>query len=182
MAVWDSSDDSDIQYTAVDAGTDTLTLLADQKLLLWSGKTFEPNGNVTLSGGGGGGAQDGTLEAQTNAVFRAKGTESMHQVNIPVPVATKEELPPLPLPRVRTVTTNGKTDFVVPEDLQAQIKELAPLARTYRSRMASTSAAAVANSRLKDICKRLHEQGVSTKDLADLAGVTYRAMYKRLFL
>jgi hypothetical protein len=48
--------------------------------------------------------------------------------------------------------------------------------------MASTSAAAVANSRLKDICKRLHEQGVAVKELADLAGVTYRAMYKRLFL
>jgi len=115
-------------------------------------------------------------------VLRAKSTESTHQVNVPVPATTEEELPPLPLPRVKTVTTNGKTDFVVPEDLQAQIKQLAPLARTYRSRMSSTSAAAVANSRLKDICKRLHEQGVSTKELADLAGVTYRAMYKRLFL
>lgn len=76
MAVWDSSDDGDIMFTAVDAGTDTLTLPADQKLLIWTGKTFEPNGNVTLSGGGGGGAQDGTLEAQTNATFRALGTET----------------------------------------------------------------------------------------------------------
>ncbi len=76
MAVWDSSDDGDILFTAVDAGTDTLTLPADQKLLIWSGKTFEPNGNVTLSGGGGGGAQDGTLEAQSSATFRAIGTET----------------------------------------------------------------------------------------------------------
>ena len=75
MAVWDSSDDADIQFTAIDAGTHTLTLPADQKLLIWNGKTFEPNGNVTVSGGGAGGAQDGTLEAQTNAVFRAQGTE-----------------------------------------------------------------------------------------------------------
>ena len=76
MAVWDSSDDGDIMFTATDAANDTLVLPTDQKLLLWSGKTFEPNGNVTLSGGGGGGAQDGTLEAQTNATFRAIGTES----------------------------------------------------------------------------------------------------------
>ncbi|MES2749536.1 MAG: DUF2341 domain-containing protein [Patescibacteria group bacterium] len=76
MAIWDSSDDADILFTAVDAGSDTLTLPADQKLVVWTGKTFEPNGNVTLSGGGAGGAQDGTLEAQTNATFRAQGTEA----------------------------------------------------------------------------------------------------------
>ena len=76
MAVWDSSDDGDILFTALDAGTDTLSLPADQKLLVWNGKTFEPNGNVTLAGGGGGGAQDGTLEAQMNATFRAIGTET----------------------------------------------------------------------------------------------------------
>lgn len=76
MAVWDSSDDGDILFTATDAGSDTLVLPADQKLLVWNGKTFEPNGNVTLSGGGGGGAQDGTLEAQGNATFRAIGTET----------------------------------------------------------------------------------------------------------
>jgi len=76
MAIWDSSDDADISFTAVDAGTDTLTLSADTKLLIWASKTFEPNGNVTLSGGGAGADYDGTLEAQTNATFRAKGTET----------------------------------------------------------------------------------------------------------
>ena len=76
MSVWDSTKDGDIMFTAVDAATDTLSLPADQKLLVWNGKTFEPNGNVTLAGGGGGGAQDGTLEAQTNATFRAIGTET----------------------------------------------------------------------------------------------------------
>lgn len=76
MAVWDSSDDADIQFTATDAATDTLVLPADQKLLIWNGKTFEPNGNVTVSGGGAGAAQDGTLEAQANATFRALGTET----------------------------------------------------------------------------------------------------------
>ncbi len=76
MSVWDSSDDADIPYTAIDSGTDTLTLPANRKLLIWTGKTFEPNGNVTLAGGGAGAAFDGTLEAQTNSIFRAKGTET----------------------------------------------------------------------------------------------------------
>jgi hypothetical protein len=76
MSLWDSSDDVEIQFTATTSGTDTLTIPADRKLVVWSGKTFEPNGNVTIAGGGAGAAYDGTLEAQTNAIFRAKTTES----------------------------------------------------------------------------------------------------------
>lgn len=76
MAVWDSSDDADIPFTAVDAGTDTLTLPANRKLLVWTTKEFEPNGNVTLSGGGGGAVYDGTFEAQTNAIVTFSGTQA----------------------------------------------------------------------------------------------------------
>jgi hypothetical protein len=76
MAVWDSSDDADIPFTAVDAGTDTLTLPADTKLIVWTGNTLRPNGNVTLSGGGAGSAYDGTLELYANAVFDATGSET----------------------------------------------------------------------------------------------------------
>jgi hypothetical protein len=77
IAVWDSSDDpTDIPFTAVSGAPDTLSLPADRKLLVWTGKTFEPNGNVTVSGGGGGSVYDGTLEAQSSATFRAKGTET----------------------------------------------------------------------------------------------------------
>ena len=76
MAVWDSASDGDILFTTSLGAPNTLTLAADQKLLVWTGKTFAPAGNVTLSGGGAGGAQDGTLEAQTSATFRAAGTET----------------------------------------------------------------------------------------------------------
>jgi hypothetical protein len=62
------------------------------------------------------------------------------------------------------------------------IRILAPLARTYRSKMASTAAPAVANERLTNICKDLYEKNVPIKDLAAAAGVTYRAMYKRIKL
>lgn len=75
MAVYSSGSDADIPFTAVDAATDTLTLPANRKLLVWSSKTFEPGGNTTLSGGGGGAAYDGTLEAQTNGVVKLSGTQ-----------------------------------------------------------------------------------------------------------
>lgn len=75
MAIWDSSDDADIPFTAVDGSPDTLTLPSDRKLIVWTGKEFEPNGNVTISGGGGGAAYDGTLELFANAVFDATGSE-----------------------------------------------------------------------------------------------------------
>lgn len=62
------------------------------------------------------------------------------------------------------------------------IRTLAPLARTFRAKMTSTAAPAVANQRLTDLCKDLYNNGVSIKELAAAAGVTYRAMYKRIKL
>jgi len=79
MAVWDSSDDTDIPFTAIDSVPDTLTLPANRKLLVWTGKEFEPNGNITLSGGGAGAAYDGTLELFTNAIFDATASE-LHSI------------------------------------------------------------------------------------------------------
>ncbi len=76
MSLWDSSDDADIPFTANDGAPDTLTLPADRKLIVWTGKEFEPNGNVTISGGGGGSAYDGTLELFNSATFDATGSEA----------------------------------------------------------------------------------------------------------
>ena len=76
MSVWDSSDDADIPFTAVNAGTDTLDLPADFKLLVWDSKKFTPAGNVTVPGGGSGSAFDGTIELQDNALFTAANGET----------------------------------------------------------------------------------------------------------
>ncbi len=76
MAVWDSSDDADIPFTAIDSTPDTLTLPANRKLIVWTSKEFEPNGNVTVTGGGGGASHDGTLELYANAIFDATGSET----------------------------------------------------------------------------------------------------------
>jgi hypothetical protein len=76
MAVWDSSDDPDIPYTATTGGTDTLTLPANTKLLVWGNKDFAPEGNMTLSGGGAGASYDGSFEALGGASLIAGAGES----------------------------------------------------------------------------------------------------------
>jgi hypothetical protein len=67
-------------------------------------------------------------------------------------------------------------------DEAALIRDLAPIARTYRAKMPSNSSAAVANDQLTAICIRLHTNNVTVRELAIAASVTYRAMAKRLGL
>jgi len=92
---------------------------------------------------------------------------------------------PIPSPKLKTSAEYQKVRPESPgisSDTLEQIQRLAPLARTYRSRMSSTSAPAVANERLTNLCKKLHANNVPIKELAEAAGVTYRAMYKRIML
>lgn len=91
---------------------------------------------------------------------------------------------PIPSPKL-TAEPNSQKKRVspgIPQNAFEDIQHLSPLARTFRSRMASTSAPAVANERLTQICKDLHANNVSIRELAEAAGVTYRAMYKRVKL
>jgi hypothetical protein len=92
---------------------------------------------------------------------------------------------PIPSPRIRTDQDGYQKKRVspgIPQGVYEDIQRLAPLARTFRSRMATTSAPSVANGRLTELCKELNAKGVSVKELAEAAGVTYRAMYKRIKL
>jgi hypothetical protein len=77
MAVWDSSGDADIPFTATVGSPSTLTLPANRKLIVWGSKTFAPGGNVTLSGGGAGAAYDGTLELFSSAHWTGTGSEAL---------------------------------------------------------------------------------------------------------
>jgi DNA-binding Xre family transcriptional regulator len=92
---------------------------------------------------------------------------------------------PIPTPKQRSEEggyQKKRNSPGIPNRTLEDIKQLAPLARTFRSRMASTSAPAVANQRLTELCKDLHSRNVSIRELAEAAGVTYRAMYKRVIL
>ncbi|RKZ81922.1 MAG: hypothetical protein DRQ39_11280, partial [Gammaproteobacteria bacterium] len=76
MTGWDSSDDvGDVIFTALSDTPDTLTLPSNVKLLVWTGKQFEPDGDVTVTGSGAGAAYDGTLELYDGATFTANSGE-----------------------------------------------------------------------------------------------------------
>ena len=75
-------------------------------------------------------------------------------------------------------------NFLAPIPLQheyeAEIKNLSLQARKYRSKMDPASAPAVANQKLTEMVKYLRKKGVPAVELAKAAGVSYRAMAKRL--
>lgn len=89
----------------------------------------------------------------------------------------------VPIPTLATppayVPVKPVSPGISPADLDA-ITELAPIARKYRSGMSPKHKAALANQKLTDICTRLYASKVSITELASAAGVTYRAMAKRL--
>lgn len=60
------------------------------------------------------------------------------------------------------------------------LRDLAPSARRYRAGMGPTHPAAQANTNLTSLAKQLAAQNVTTREIADAAGVSYRAMAKRL--
>lgn len=61
-----------------------------------------------------------------------------------------------------------------------RIKTIAPLARRYRARANPNGVYASANDELTKISSEAYSRGVSITELATAAGVTYRAMARRL--
>lgn len=61
-----------------------------------------------------------------------------------------------------------------------RLRSLAPLARQFRSGMPSSSAQALANEELSVLAKALFSRGVTIAELSRAAGVTFRAMARRL--
>ena len=68
---------------------------------------------------------------------------------------------------------------ILPDEL-ALIQKLAPVARRFRAKVSSNDSTRVANDQLTAVCLRLYYSGVSITELAQAAGVTYRAMVKRI--
>lgn len=68
----------------------------------------------------------------------------------------------------------------VPPSARRRISSLAPLARRYRARTNPNGTYARANQELTEICDHLYRTGASVRELSLAAGVTYRAMARRL--
>lgn len=61
-----------------------------------------------------------------------------------------------------------------------RISNLAPLARRYRARTPQNGTYSRANRELTDLCRTLYYSGASVRELSLAAGVTYRAMARRV--
>lgn len=68
----------------------------------------------------------------------------------------------------------------VPKGIAEQLSALAPLARNYRARMSSATKEYQANEEMDRIVRTLRIADVSIADIARAAGVTHRAIAKRL--
>lgn len=64
--------------------------------------------------------------------------------------------------------------------MKDKIAKIAPLARRYRARANPNGMYSQANNQLTEIAQAQYDKGVSIRELAEAAGVTYRAMARRL--
>lgn len=86
-------------------------------------------------------------------------------------------------PKARVKVRRRVYDPTQPRISQAQrkkISRLAPLARRHRARTSPNNTYTRANAELTDLCKNLYYSGASVRELSLAAGVTYRAMARRL--
>lgn len=85
-----------------------------------------------------------------------------------------------PVPEDRTyVHKKPQNPGLTPSQIST-IQTLAPSARKYRARLAESHPATIDNRELTRLCVDLHASGVPLQELADAAGVSYRAMYRRV--
>lgn len=113
---------------------------------------------------------------------RARSTVR-YWINTPTPIAgVYSDMPTAPVPTLSTPAPKAlkpRRPLTGPE--RARIGELAPSARKYRATMKPGHASAKANSELTALCARLHhDERVTIGDLAAAAGVSYRAMARRV--
>lgn len=93
------------------------------------------------------------------------------------------EAPPSSPSRVKVKVRRRVYDAANPKISAAQkrrISTLAPLARRHRARTPENSTYSRANRELTDLCRTLYYSGASVRELSLAAGVTYRAMARRI--
>lgn len=108
MVQYDSDQDADIPFNATDAATDTLVLVPNTKLIVFTNKTFAPGGNITLTSGGSGTAWDGTLELFSGATLSGANGQS-HSIGGSLIVDSSAVLNSASSTFTMTATTTGKT-------------------------------------------------------------------------
>jgi hypothetical protein len=107
-------------------------------------------------------------------VKRAPSTIQHRSIPAPPPRSLTTSVPTKSAPRVRSVSPG------VPPAMKDTLKNLATLANRYRARTLANSPMAQANRDLTAMATALRAMGVPTAAIAEAAGVSYRAMARRL--
>ena len=107
-------------------------------------------------------------------VKRAASIPQSRSLPTPPPKSLTTSVPVKTAPRLRSISPG------VPSDMRIRIKELSDLAKRYRAKTPNTSPIAQANDELTAIARTLSSMGVPTQAIADAAGVSYRAMARRI--
>jgi DNA invertase Pin-like site-specific DNA recombinase len=68
----------------------------------------------------------------------------------------------------------------VPPHLRLKLRQLAVLAQRNRAKIRPDSPQALASKELTELARTLRRQGVPTTAIANAAGISYRAMHRRL--
>lgn len=107
-------------------------------------------------------------------VRRSADVKQLRAVPLPPPKSLTTSVPTKHAPRLRSVSPG------VPPELRIHFRELSALSKRYRAKTAPSSPLALANDELTQIARQLRNRGVPTATIAEAAGVTYRAMARRL--
>ena len=107
-------------------------------------------------------------------VRRALDVKQLRALPLPPPKSLTTSVPTKHAPRLRSVSPG------VPPELKTRLRELSALSKRYRAKTSPTSPLAQANNELTQIARQLKNRGVPTAAIAEAAGVTYRAMARRL--
>lgn len=119
-----------------------------------------------------------TLSSIGAPINRSRSTIRFWVNNVPELTATTDR--PLPSPIDKSYKRKRPISPGISPDELNRIAYLAPIARTYRAKFPKSHPATQANEELTTLSKRLHKAGVPIQEVADAAGVTYRAMYRRI--
>ena len=122
-----------------------------------------------------------------NSLKPAKPKSTVHfWVQNTASVPQRRPVPPIP-PKSLTITAPLTSAPItrsispnVPPELKPRLKQLADLSKRYRAKTPADSPFAEANRELTTIATDLYNKGVPAAAIAEAAGVTYRAMARRL--
>ncbi len=98
-------------------------------------------------------------------------------------VTPSTEKSPLPTPKYRTPAEYEPKKPINPginADTAEKIRDLSYLASKYRATIPDSHPAAIASREYDQLVRKLHSDGVPLKEIADIAGVSYKSIYRRV--